>query len=413
MPRALNLFLCLALACLLSACSTAIRQHVVPPGAGISRAFADELGRRLDAPVTEGNKVQELVNGVEIFPPMLAAIHAATNSITFENFIWHSGVLSDEFIEALGESAARGVDVRVVLDDFGTLRLKNTDEDRLRRSGIRLVKYNRLWKFWSWNHRTHRKLMVVDGRVAFIGGACIGDDWLGNAEHEPLWRDTHYRVEGPVVAQIQRVFETNWRQLTEQPLPDSFFPQLPQIGVLPVQCFESGPGEGKLNAKLTALESIRAATNDIRLAHCYFVPDRESVRVLLDARKRGVRVEIMTPGVIHANVVRRASRSKWKDLLEAGVEFYEFQPAAFHCKTLIVDERWVSVGSANFDPRSFHINDEANINVLDAEFARRQIELFEADKAKSQRITAESYRKRSPLWIRAAEKFYGLLSPLL
>ena len=402
-----------ALALTASSCSTTLRHHVVAPGAGISPEFAHDLGAALGAPMTPGNHVEELINGVEIFPAMMAAIRRATNSITFENFIWRSGVLSDEFIEELSERARAGVQVLMVLDHFGTLEFRNEDERRLRASGVRLVKYNPLWKFWSWNHRTHRKLMVVDGRVGFIGGACVGDRWLGDAERKPLWRDTHYRVEGPVVAQIQGAFATNWEQVTGEFLPGEAFPELTPAGPAQAHCFQSGPGEGPLHSRLALLEAIRAAKHDVRLAHSYFVPDRESVEVLLAARQRGVRIEIMTPGVIDANVVRRASRSKWERLLEAGVVFYEYQPTRFHCKTLIVDGEWVSVGSVNFDPRSFNINDEANLNVFDREFAARQIAVFERDKGKSIRITLEGYRNRSSIWVRLVERFYGLFSPLL
>jgi cardiolipin synthase len=156
--------------------------------------------------------------------------------------------------------------------------------------------------------------MVVDGRIGFIGGACVGDYWMGNAEYKPLWRDTHYRVEGPVVAQIQRVFETNWRQVTGDALPETGFPEPAPAGISLAHCFQSGPGEGEANSRLTFLESIRAAKSDIRIAHSYFVPDRESVRALVEASRRGVRIEIMTPGVIDANDERRASRSKWVSL---------------------------------------------------------------------------------------------------
>ena len=408
-----RLLACLTLAAAWSSCSTAIRQHVVAPGAGVSPVFADNLGRALGAPMTTSNKVEELINGVQIFPAMLEAIRRATNSITFENFIWRSGSLSDQFIDAMAERARAGVHVLVLLDHFGTLKFENDDERRLRESGVRLLKYNRLWKVWRWNHRTHRKLMVVDGRIGFIGGACVGDRWMGDAEHKPLWRDTHYRVEGPVVAQMQRVFATNWKQETGEELPGSAFTELAPAGRAAAQCFQSGPGEGEGNARLALLESIRAARTDIRIAHSYFVPDRQSLRALLEARKRGVRVEIMTPGVIDANVVRRASRSKWEELLEAGIVFYEYDPTRFHCKTLIVDGEWVSVGSVNFDPRSFNINDEANLNVFDREFAQRQIEVFERDKQKSVRVTLESHRHRSTVWVRLVERFYGLFSPLL
>jgi cardiolipin synthase A/B len=417
-PVTMRLFqrvlLSLLLAALAAGCAREPKlRSIAPfPGAGVTRAFADDLAGSLAAPLTEGNHIETLINGDQIFPAMMEAIKHATNSITFENFIWRSGELSDEFINALSERARAGVDVRVLIDAFGAIEFQNTDERRLCEAGVRFVKYNPLWQFWEWNHRTHRKLMVVDGRVGFIGGACVGDKWLGNAEHEPLWRDTHYRVEGPVVAQIQCAIQTNWLEMTKEMFPPAFFPQLTPVGRSTASCFCSGPEEGRHNAHQSYIQSIRAAQKSIRLQHSYFVPDRHSIRALVEARHRGVRVQIITPGVIDANVVRRASRSLWEPLIDAGVEFYEFQGARFHCKLLIVDDTWVNLGSINFDERSFHINDEANMQVLDPQFAAQQIAMFERDKLRTLRVTKESYKRRG-VWIRMVENFYGLFRSVL
>jgi cardiolipin synthase len=390
-----------------------LRKNLPPPGAGVTRAFADDLSKALRAPMTGGNRIETLVNGDEIFPSMLDAIRHATNSVTFENFIWRSGKLSDWFIEALSERARMGVEVWMLIDAFGALEFKNSDEAQLREAGVHLVKYNPLWQVWDWNHRTHRKLMVVDGRVGFIGGACVGDTWLGNAEREPLWRDTHYRVEGPVVAELQRTIQTNWFQMTQRIFAgEKYYPVLTNAGHSVADCFCSGPYEGRHNAYYSYVEAIRAAKKSIRLEHSYFVPDRQSIRALVEARQRGVRVQIITPGVIHANVVRRASRSRWEQLIDAGVEFYEFQGSRFHCKLMIVDDAWVNIGSINFDERSFHINDEANMQVLDPEFAAQQIAMFERDKLRTLRVTRESYKRRGA-WIRLVENFYGLFRSVL
>ncbi|HMJ90440.1 MAG TPA: phospholipase D-like domain-containing protein [Candidatus Acidoferrum sp.] len=415
MPWLRTVVVSLAMALLLCACTTdpPLRRNAPPPGAGVTRTFADDLAQSLDAPMTDGNRIETLINGDEIFPSMLDAIRQATNSITFENFIWRSGALSDQFIQSLSERARSGVDVRVLIDAFGAIEFNNSDERRLRETGVRLVKYNPLWQVWDWNHRTHRKLMVVDGRIGFIGGACVGDTWLGNAEREPLWRDTHYRIEGPVVAQIQRTIQTNWFEMTGQCFPEAKrAPSLENAGRSVADCFCSGPNEGRHNAHQSYVEAIRAAKKSIRLQHSYFVPDRSSIRALVAARERGVRVEVMTPGVIHANVVRRASRSLWEPLIDAGVEFYEFQGSRFHCKLMIVDDAWVSVGSINFDERSFHINDEANLQVLDPEFAAKQIAMFEQDKLRTLRVTRESYKRRG-VWIRLVENCYGLFRSVL
>lgn len=390
-----------------------MRPSAPPPGSGITRAFAADLAQSLGAPMVASNRIETLINGVQIFPSMIEAIHTASNSITFENFIWRPGELSDRIIDALTERARAGVDVRVLIDAFGAIEMTHQDQERLSRSGARFIKYNPLWQVWDWNHRTHRKLMVVDGQIGFIGGACISDSWLGDAEQEPLWRDNHYRVEGPVVAEIQRAIETNWWQMTDEPFCGAkFYPPIQPKGNVLADCFCSGRGEGRHNAHNSYLEAIRAAKRTIRLEHSYFVPDRVSIGALVEARQRGVRVEIITPGIIHANVVRRASRSRWERLIDAGVEFYEYQGSRFHCKLMIVDDAWVSVGSINFDERSFHINDEANLQVLDPKFAAEQVTVFEEDKRRTLRVTKESYKRRG-VWIRLVENFYGLFRSVL
>jgi cardiolipin synthase A/B len=252
-------------------------------------------------------------------------------------------------------------------------------------------------------------LIVADGRVGFIGGACIADPWLGNATDPESWRDTHFVVEGPIVKQIQSIFAENWLESTGVLLegPD-YFPEIQPEGALLAQAFKSGPREGQEVARLAYLLSIAAARKNIRLSHAYFVPDDLAVEMLLDAVERGVEIEVIVPGTIDSRIGKAASRSRWGKLAESGVKFYEYQPALYHCKVMIVDDLWVTAGSINFDERSFRINDEANINILDAEFAAAQIKVFEADKAQSRSITAAELNRR-PFYQRAAEKIAGLL----
>lgn len=378
-------------------------------------AFRDTISHHLHDPLVPGNKIQELVNGDEIFPAMLEAIRQATNTITFENFIWRSGNLSDQFIEALGGRARAGVKVRCIVDGFGAFKFKHADRKRLRDSGVRLEIFNPMfpWNCWEWNHRTHRKLLVVDGKVGFIGGICLSDSWLGNATQPDHWRDTEYRVEGPVVGQMQGVFMDNWMRCTSRVLhgPD-YFPPLEPRGDSLAQCFKAGPRDGAENARLLYLYSIAAARKSIRLSHSYFVPDNLAVDTLVEAAKRGVKIEIITPGIIDWNMVRRAARSRWDRLMEAGVQFYEFTPARYHCKQMIVDDTWVTCGSINFDDRSFRINGESNLNIYDPAFAARQIDIFERDKAQSVRVSRREFRKRA-WYIRAVEGFCGIFRGML
>jgi cardiolipin synthase len=286
---------------------------------------------------------------------------------------------------------------------LGSLKLKKSDVDRMTEAGVHFAKFNPPivfnlslpFKLLRVNHRTHRKLLIVDGRTGFIGGVCFADGWLGNAE-PGRWRDTHFRVEGPVVAQMQAVFAENWLQVRSEVLHGrDYFPGLNPAGSMTAQCFASGPKDRAEQARLAYLLSMAAARKNIRLAHAYFVPGELAIETLLDARRRGVKVEVLVPAKIDLFVVRNASRSRWGKLLAAGVEFYEYQPTLYHCKILIVDDIWASVGSVNFDEKSFRHNDESNLNVLSGEFAARLVKTFEEDKSKSRRLTRDDYRKRS------------------
>ena len=392
-----------------------LKQQVDVRGAVTNLSFRDSLGGALRAPFLPGNRIVPLVNGDRFVPAMIEAIHAASNSINLETFIWKSGRMSDRFIDALTERARAGVEVRVIADGLGTYKLTGEDRARLSVAGVRFVRSNkpRLQHLGRLNFRDHRKLLIVDGRVAFTGGFCIGDAWLGNAETERSWRETLVQVEGPVVAQMQGAFAANWLESAGEMLfGEKFYPPLEPKGGALAQNFISGPRDGGETPRLVYLSAIAAARHHILLAHSYFVPDDLSLEALREARGRGVEVEIITPGNINFNIVRRASRSLWPGLLRAGVNIYEYGPAKLHCKILIVDGAFVSLGSVNFDERSFRINDESNINVLDAEFAARMVADFERDKAQSRPVTLQDV-KRSPWFLRAFESFTALFRPQL
>lgn len=387
-----------------------IRKPIVTDYGVHDAAFTNTVNGLIRPGLVGGNKVEELINGDAFFPAMLADIAKAEKSITFENFIWRTGNISDQFIEALSAAAKRGVKVHCIVDGFGALKFKKRDRKRLREAGVQLEIFNafRPWNFREWNFRTHRKTLVVDGTVAYTGGLCIADSWTGNAQDKEHWRETEFRMEGPVVAHIQGIFMDNWTRVRSEVLhgPD-YFPDLPPVGNVLAQAFKSGPVDGAENARLLYLHSIASARKTLRLSHSYMVPDNLAIQMLVDAAKRGVKVEIITPGHIDMNIVRRAARSRWDKMMDAGITFYEYQPSKLHTKVMIVDDVWVTCGSVNFDDRSFRINAEANANVYDAEFARRQIEIFEADKAKSEFIDPVKFKKR-PLRIRFLEHFCAL-----
>jgi cardiolipin synthase len=292
----------------------------------------------------------------------------------------------------------------------------------MKEAGAEVVKYNPLaWykpNFWyrpsRINNRTHRKLLIVDGKIGFTGGVGIADEWDGHAQDPKHWRDNHYRIEGPVVAELQSAFMDNWLRTKGSVLHgNAYFPSLPREGSLKAQTFKSSPKGGSESARLMYLVSVASASKNVRMANAYFVPDKLAVDTFLEAAHRGVQIEIIVPGPhIDQQAVRKASRDKWPELLKAGIRIYEYQPTMFHCKYMVVDDAWVSVGSSNFDARSFRLNSEANLNVLNPGFASQQIKVFEQDKARSKEITVATL-KREPIWDKILNKAVKPLEPEL
>lgn len=360
--------------------------------------FLRSMGQLLGPPVCDGNQIAGLLNGDQIFPAMLAAIAAARATITFETYIYWSGAIGRQFSEALAERARAGVKVHVLLDWLGSDKIDRASLDAMRKAGVQVERYRplRWYHLARLNHRTHRKLLIVDGNVGFTGGVGIADLWLGNAESPEHWRDSHFRLEGPAVAQMQAAFMDNWIRTRAEVLHDgAYFPEIKSSGAARAQVFKSSAREGSESVRLMYLLSIAAARRTIRLANAYFVPDDLAVESLVHAQQRGVRIEIIVPGHnIDRGLVRRASRSRWGPLLEAGIDIYEYQTTMYHCKVMVVDDLWTSVGSTNFDSRSFRLNDEANLNVFDADFAREQTAIFEQDKAKSRRVSLAEWQSR-------------------
>ena len=359
------------------------------------------MGQLLGPGVLAGNRVQALQNGDQIFPAMLEAIHGARQSITFETYIYWSGDIGKKFSDALCERARAGVKVHVMLDWVGCGKMEGKYLKELKATGVEVEQYHplRWYNLGRLNNRTHRKLLVVDGRIGFTGGVGIADLWDGHAQSKDHWRDSHYQLEGPAVAQMQAAFTDNWiKTRNEVLLGSNYFPELKPVGGSLAQVFKSSRGEGSESVRLMYLLSIASATKTIRLQAAYFVPDELAIETFVAARKRGVKIEIILPGPnTDAKIVQRASRALWGTLLDAGVEIYEYQPTMYHCKVIIVDDVWVSVGSTNFDDRSFRLNDEANLNIYEASFAAAQVKVFEEDKGKSRLMTRAEFKNRSTL----------------
>jgi len=368
--------------------------------------FRREMGVLLGPAIVPGNKVTDLENGDEIFPSMLAAIHAAKRSITFETYIYWSGTIGKEFSDALSERARAGVKVNVTIDWHGGSKLEKRQIEEMKQAGVHVEFYRALrwYNLNKLNNRTHRKLLVVDGSVGFTGGVGIADSWQGHAQDPEHWRDMHFKIEGPVVAQLQASFNDNWVKMTGEVLngPD-YFPAIKPAGDMDANMFMSSPKGGSESMHLMYLMVIAATEHSIDLSAAYFVPDDLMQQALLDARKRGVRVRVLMPGEhTDSESVRLASRAQWGPLLAAGVEISEYEPTMIHNKLLIADGAMISVGSTNFDIRSFQLNDEASLNVYDPSLAARMTKVFEADLAKAKPYTLQMWKKR-PWTERVAE----------
>lgn len=393
-----------------------VRQQLVREYSVADPQFHRAMGSLLSPGIVGGNQVVELLNGDQIFPAMLGDIKAAKATINFETYIYWSGAIGKQFADALSERAKAGVKVHILLDWVGSAKMDEALLNEMKESGVDVRKFHKpaWYNFAKLNNRTHRKLLVVDGRVGFTGGVGIAPKWTGAGQDPEHWRDSHYRVEGPVVAQMQSTFLDNWLKASGQVLHgQAYFPELKPVGDMPAQMFSSSPTSGSENVELMYHLALTAASKTIDLSMAYFVPDEISMGILLDAMRRGVKLRLITPGEItDTETVRAASRATWGALLAAGAEIYEFQPSMYHCKVMIVDGLMVSVGSTNFDSRSFRLNDEANLNIYDAAFAARQTEVFEQDLKKSRRVTIEEWANR-PLSEKFNEKLASLLNSQL
>lgn len=386
------------------------RQEVASLYSTRSPEFRQAAGSLLGPDFVSGNSITTLVNGKQIFPAMLDAIHSAKRSINFETYFFVDGQIAKQFSQALAERARAGVKVNTILDAQGTQKMGMENLEQLRRAGVQVVKYHSA--FWPdprrYNNRSHRKLLIVDGRVAFVGGVGISDEWTGDADSPQHWRDNHYRVTGPVVAQLQAAFATNWLTTRGEVLHGSeYFPPLTATGPYLAQGIRSGAHYENLD--LMYLLAIASARQTLRIENAYFLPDDLMRRELVAAARRGVKIEVIIPGKhIDQKLVRLASRRHWPELIRNGIRIFEYEPTMVHVKLLIVDDIFVSVGSGNFDNRSVRLNDEANLDVLDRNFAARQLRLFQNDKSSSREIKLEEATTPNPLPHAA-----GLVAPQL
>ncbi len=360
--------------------------------------YRREMSVLLGPTVLPGNAVQVLENGDGIFPAMLQAIAEAQHSVNFETYIYWSGAIGERFTAALIERAQSGVPVHVTIDWAGSVKMDKALLTRMTDAGVLVQRYRPLkwYNVARLNNRTHRKLLITDGRIAFTGGVGIADQWQGNAQDPDHWRDLHFRVEGPVAAQFQAAFNDNWVKMTGRILNGTPYFDAPQpAGDVRAQLFIASPAGGSQSMQLMYLVTIAAAVRSIDIAAAYFVPDPLLLDALIKARERGVQIRLLLPGPhIDSQAVALASKQDWGKLLDAGVKVFQYQPTMLHTKLLIADGYLVSVGSTNLDLRSLRLNDEANLNIYDHDFGAQMTTLFEADLGKATPYTAAMWKAR-------------------
>lgn len=367
-------------------------------------------------PLSDGNRIEILKNGVCFFPAMLAAIRGAKKTINVEFYIYWDGEIGRTFAEALAERARAGVKVNVILDAVGSAPMSQDLIDFMLRNGISVEWYHplRWYTISRFNHRTHRKILIVDGQIGFSGGVGVADEWMGDAESPNHWRETVARVEGPAVAQMQSAFMDNWVKSRGELLTGlDYFPRIEPRGTHLAQVLKSSPSEGSSAVKLLYIVSIVSAQKSIYIANAYFLPDIDTVRALEGAVRRGVDVRVLVPGE-HTDVpiVRLAGRWQYDRLLRRKIRIFEYLPTMMHAKTMVVDGVWSTIGSSNFDERSFRLNDEVNVNIYDETIAAQMEKMFFEDLARSEEIIRRSFRRR-PWAERMKEKVAAWFKPQL
>lgn len=371
--------------------------------------FPEYLARLLGAPLTAGDAYIVHTDGTQAFPAMLAAIQRAKHRVSFETYVYNSGDVAEQFTSAFEAAARRGVEVRIVLDAIGAQDHDSQHFERLERAGCQVALFNKVggYSIEELNYRTHRKSLVIDGDVAFVGGIGISDYWAKDTERGPMWRDTQIEVRGSAAVNVEASFNENWiesgRVIEPDLLPHDDAPA-GKAGSIVVWASSEG---GTNRMKLLYLLAIASARKTLDIESPYLALDESTRWSLEDARRRGVRIRILMEGEItDAKPVKFASRASYERLLRQGIDVYEYQPSMMHAKAMVIDGVLSIFGSANFDNRSLELNDELNIAVFDPTLAARLTSDFERDVTRSMKIDLDTWRAR-PLHIRARERFWS------
>jgi cardiolipin synthase len=384
-----------------------------PPKYGLDHEFAIDSPEFLcttegasGVPFVDGNSLEILNNGDAFYPRMLDAIRHARITITIEAYIYWAGDIGLEFARALAERAQHGVRVTILLDAIGSADIGREILKTLQDGGCQVAWYNPIqwYTIGRFNNRTHRKSLIVDGEVAFTGGAGIADHWCGNARGPSEWRDIQVRIEGPAVVPLQAGFAHNWQKTTCELLTGAaYYPEIGHRGPLTLQTLLSSPETGSSSVRTMYYLSIVCARKSIFIANPYFVPDEVARDTLIDAKRRGVDVRVMVSGIRNDTRLARLNSTRLLGpFLHAGIEILEYNRTMLHHKTMVVDGLWATIGTANFDNRSFAHNEESNVCVMDRDTAAELERTFLEDAKLCDRVTLEKWRRRG-LVTRAAE----------
>ena len=360
------------------------------------------------APVSSGNEAELLINGVQIFPAYLDAIRQAEETVNLLTYAYWRGDIAVEVADTLCEKARSGVECNVILDAVGAAKMDRGLVGKMRDAGVQVCFFRppKPYAVKRLQHRTHRKLLIVDGTTGFTGGVGIAEEWTGNAEDPEHWRDTHVRVTGPVVRGLQGAFAENWLECTGDVLAgDRYLPYIEALDeAAPMQVMRSSATIGDTNAEALVYLALASAKRSIELTAAYFVPRPAFTEALVEAAERGVRLRILVPGPhIDKQFVRTAGRAAYDELIQASIEIHEYLPTMLHAKTLTVDDIWSSVGSVNFDNRSFQLHDEVTLCVQSERFAGKLHDVFERDLESAERIDPGRWSRR-PTTQRARER---------
>jgi cardiolipin synthase A/B len=389
---------------LLAGCATVISVERIPEITLGEPSFFPTIEAHTGAPITGGNRIDVLLNGDGTFPVILRDIKAAKSTITFAQYLYEEGALGREWAQAFAERCRAGVKADILLDSHGSGKTPGEIIALMRDAGCHVEFYRRVdppaiifpWKLLQYNYRNHRRILVIDGRIGFTGGYGISDTWKGDGRTPKHWRETNARMEGPAVKFLQAAFAESWLEATGIVIGGKgYFPWLHPVGKVPAQIVSSSPAGGSFQNYLLFLLSIHSARKSILITNPYFIPDDVMTEALLNAVARGVRVVVLAPGEIDSRLTYTASRSHYGRLLLGGVEIFEYQAALMHAKTMVIDGIWATIGSTNFDNRSFALNQELNLTVYDGPVAHRLEEIFQEDLKFSKKITYEEWDSRS------------------